>query len=50
MFNHVIKATKELVTDINIEFTETGIKFSSIDSLHIALISVYLDKESFKKY
>ncbi|CAG8839257.1 9442_t:CDS:1, partial [Cetraspora pellucida] len=47
---HVIKATRELVTDINIKFTESGINFSSMNSSNIALISVYLDKESFEKY
>ncbi|CAG8820419.1 17432_t:CDS:1, partial [Cetraspora pellucida] len=50
LFKHVIKATRELVTDINIKFTESGINFSSMNSSHIALISVYLNKESFKKY
>ncbi|CAG8810376.1 12511_t:CDS:1, partial [Cetraspora pellucida] len=50
LFKHVIEATRELVTDVNIEFTESGINFSSMDSLHIALISVHLDRKSFEKY
>ncbi|CAG8838606.1 4049_t:CDS:1, partial [Cetraspora pellucida] len=50
LFKHVIKATRELVTDVNIELTESGINFSSMDSSHIALISVHLNRESFKKY
>ncbi|CAG8792338.1 22689_t:CDS:1, partial [Cetraspora pellucida] len=45
LFKNVIKATRELVTDIYIKFTESGINFSSMDSSHIALISVHLDKE-----
>ncbi|CAG8723537.1 9481_t:CDS:1, partial [Cetraspora pellucida] len=50
LFKHVIEATRKLVTNINIEFTESGINFSSIDSSYIALISVHLNKESFEKY
>ncbi|CAG8781436.1 7155_t:CDS:1, partial [Cetraspora pellucida] len=45
LFKHVIEATRELVTDVNIEFTESDINFLNMDSLHIALISVHLDKE-----
>ncbi|CAG8643477.1 10617_t:CDS:1, partial [Cetraspora pellucida] len=45
LFKHVIKATRELVTDVNIEFTESGIKFLCMDSSHIALIFVHIDKE-----
>ncbi|CAG8774957.1 5216_t:CDS:1, partial [Cetraspora pellucida] len=41
---------RELVTDVNIEFTESGIKFMSIDSAHVALVSVFLESKSFKKY
>ncbi|CAG8829694.1 6040_t:CDS:1, partial [Cetraspora pellucida] len=50
LFKHVIKATRELVTDVNIELTESGINFSSINSSYIALISVHLNKESFERY
>jgi len=50
LFKHVIEATRELVTDVNIEFTESGINFTSMDSSHIALISVHLDKKSFERY
>ncbi|CAG8756523.1 17357_t:CDS:1, partial [Cetraspora pellucida] len=50
LFKHVIEATKELVTNVNIKFTESGINFLSMDLSHIALISVHLDKESFEKY
>ncbi|CAG8827776.1 13891_t:CDS:1, partial [Cetraspora pellucida] len=42
--------TKKLVPNVNIKFTESSINFSSMDLLHIALISVYFDKESFEKY
>ncbi|CAG8819767.1 12167_t:CDS:1, partial [Cetraspora pellucida] len=45
LFKHVIEATRELVIDVNIELTEFGINFLSIDSSHIALISVHLNKE-----
>ncbi|CAG8802123.1 3049_t:CDS:1, partial [Cetraspora pellucida] len=45
LFKHVIEATRELGTDVNIEFTESDINFSSMYSSHIALISTYLDRE-----
>ncbi|CAG8830735.1 10092_t:CDS:1, partial [Cetraspora pellucida] len=50
LFKHVIEATRELVTDVNIKLTESGINFLSMNSSHIALISVYLNKESFERY
>ncbi|CAG8816693.1 24856_t:CDS:1, partial [Cetraspora pellucida] len=45
LFKHIIEATKELVTDVNIELTESDINFSIMNSSHIALISVHLNKE-----
>ncbi|CAG8807100.1 6091_t:CDS:1, partial [Cetraspora pellucida] len=50
LFKHVIEVTRKLVTDVNIVFIKSGINFSSIDSSHIALISVHLNRESFEKY
>ncbi|CAG8801935.1 10510_t:CDS:1, partial [Cetraspora pellucida] len=50
LFKHIIKATRELVTNINIKFTEYDINFTSINSLYITFISVHLDKKSFEKY
>ncbi|CAG8470596.1 279_t:CDS:2 [Cetraspora pellucida] len=50
LFKYVIEATRELVTNVNIKFTESGINFSSMNSLHIVLIFVHFDKESFEKY
>ncbi|CAG8452792.1 9880_t:CDS:2 [Cetraspora pellucida] len=50
LFKHVIEATRELVADINIKFTRSDINFTSMDSLHITLISVYLNKERFKRH
>ncbi|CAG8826195.1 21260_t:CDS:1, partial [Cetraspora pellucida] len=50
LFKNGINATRELVTDVNIKFIESGINFTSIDSSHITLISIHIDKESFEKY
>ncbi|CAG8705130.1 6472_t:CDS:2, partial [Cetraspora pellucida] len=45
-----IESARELVTDINIKFTESEIKFTSMNSAHVALISVFLESKSFEKY
>ncbi|CAG8767914.1 7318_t:CDS:1, partial [Cetraspora pellucida] len=50
LIKHVIELTRKLVTNINIEFTKSGINFTSIDLSYIVLISVHLDKKSFEKY
>lgn len=50
LFKKVIESARELVTDVNIDFTENGIEFTSMDPSHIALISVCLSSESFEKY
>src|ERR1043165_326917 len=50
LIKKVIESTRELVTDVNIEFTESGIKFTSMDSAHVALVSVFLESKSFENY
>ena len=50
LIKKVIESARELVTDVNIEFTESGIKFTSMDSAHVALVSVFLESKSFEKY
>ncbi|CAG8560811.1 16008_t:CDS:2 [Cetraspora pellucida] len=37
LIKYFIKATRELVTNINIKFTEFGINFTSINLSHISL-------------
>ncbi|CAG8781744.1 2107_t:CDS:2, partial [Cetraspora pellucida] len=50
LIKKVIESARKLVTDVNIEFTESGIKFMSMDSAHVALVSVFLESKSFEKY
>ncbi|CAG8464378.1 12403_t:CDS:2 [Cetraspora pellucida] len=50
LFKKIIESTKELVTNVNINFTESEIKFTSMDSSHVVLVSVFLKSKSFEKY
>ncbi len=43
-------AIKELVTDANFECTENGITLQAMDNSHVALVSVLLEAEGFKRY
>ncbi|CAG8694927.1 7472_t:CDS:1, partial [Cetraspora pellucida] len=50
LIKKVIESARELVTNANIKFTEFGIKFISMDSAYVALVSVFLELKSFEKY
>ncbi|CAG8500737.1 2026_t:CDS:2, partial [Cetraspora pellucida] len=50
LIKKVIKSAKELVSNVNIKFTEFGIRFINMNLAHVALILVFLELKSFKKY
>ncbi|CAG8655245.1 1713_t:CDS:1, partial [Cetraspora pellucida] len=50
LIKKVIKSARELVADINIEFTELEIRFMNMDLAHVALVLVFLKSKSFEKY
>ena len=46
----LVEALKEILTDVNIEVDETGIKIIAMDSSHVALIHMKLAAKNFEKF
>ena len=46
----IIDAIKDLVTDVNIDATPSGISLQAMDSSHVALVSLQLNAEGFEFY
>jgi proliferating cell nuclear antigen len=49
-FKILIEALKELLTDTDIEFDETGMKIIAMDSSHIVLVHLKLEAQNFESY
>lgn len=49
-FRTLIEALKEILTDVNIEIDETGMKIIAMDTSHVALIHMKLLAKNFEKY
>lgn len=49
-FRVLIEALKEILTDANFEFDETGIKVMAMDSSHTVLVHLKLKSENFEYY
>lgn len=46
----IVEATKDLVTDANLNCTSTGITLQAMDSSHVALVSLEMKAEGFDNY
>lgn len=46
----LVEALKEILTDANIEFSDTGVKIVAMDSTRTILVHLKLDKDKFDKY
>jgi proliferating cell nuclear antigen len=46
----IVDAIKDLVADVNIDTTATGISLQAMDSSHIALVSLMLHQEGFETF
>ena len=46
----IIEAIKDLVTDVNIDATPSGISLQAMDSSHVALVSLTLGSMGFEEY
>lgn len=49
-FKILVEALKEILTDINLEFDETGIKIQSLDNSRTVLVYLKLDASKFEHY
>jgi proliferating cell nuclear antigen len=50
IFKQVIDALKDILTDVNLEIDETGIKIVAMDNTNIVLIHLKLDADKFEEY
>ena len=46
----LIESIKELVSDINLDITGTGISLQAMDSSHVALVTMNLSSDGFEEY
>lgn len=46
----IVESVKDLVNDVNIETSPTGISIQAMDSSHVALVSLNLQAEGFTNY
>ena len=49
-FRILIEALKEILTDANLEFDESGIKIMAMDSSHTVLVHLKLNSEQFEEF
>ena len=46
----IVEAIKDLVTDVNIDATPSGLSLQAMDSSHVALVSLTLASSGFEQY
>jgi proliferating cell nuclear antigen len=46
----LLDAVKDLVTDVNLDCSDSGIAFQSMDSSHVCLIALLLRENGFQHY
>ena len=46
----IVESIKDLVSDINLEISASGINLQAMDSSHVALVTLYLNPEGFESY
>ena len=50
LLKKLIESIKDLVTDINLEITATGISLQAMDSAHVSLVSLKINETGFEEY
>lgn len=49
-FKSVFEVLKDIINDVNVYFTETGIRILTIDTAHVTLVHMHLAAENFEEY
>jgi proliferating cell nuclear antigen len=49
-FKGVFEVLKDIINDVNVYFTETGIRILTIDTAHVTLVHMNLAAENFEEY
>ena len=50
LLKKLIESIKDLVSDINLDITGTGISLQAMDSSHVALVTMNLSSDGFEEY
>ena len=50
LLKKIIDSIKDLVTDVNIDTTPSGLSIQAMDSSHVALVSLTLGQNGFESY
>ncbi|CAI2377284.1 unnamed protein product [Moneuplotes crassus] len=50
IFKKIVEAIKELVSDVNIDISPTGISLQAMDNSHVALVSLQLSMDGFESF
>ena len=50
LIKKLVDSIKDLVSDINLDVSSTGISLQAMDSSHVALVTLRLDSEGFESY
>lgn len=50
VFKKIVEAIKELVSDVNIDISPTGISLQAMDNSHVALVSLHLSMDGFESF
>ena len=50
VLKRIVDAIKDLVQDVNLDITSSGISLQAMDSSHVALVQLKLDSSGFDRY
>ena len=50
VLKRIVDAIKDLVQDVNLDISASGISLQAMDSSHVALVQMHLDRAGFARY
>ena len=50
ILKRIVDSVKDLVQDVNLDISESGISLQAMDSSHVALVQLHLDRAGFAVY
>ena len=50
LLKKIVEAMKDLVNEYSFEFSDEGMKMQAMDSSHVSLCVLHLERESFESY
>ena len=48
MFKKIVESIKDIVNDVNLETSPNGISLQAMDSYHVALVQLRLERDAFE--